>query len=374
MGSSLFFSMNLILIVGSVIMGLIFWVLPLSTVKGLNNYRISLKVLSVAYFVIGGLTIIQLYLGLPEVRLLSFIDLVIASLQAILFAFTLIILFNPSFVTRRFLIIQFFPVLFIIALWTISMFLWGNPILQNVMELRQNVNHPTVAIRILFVLFYIFQLVYFSWLFFGEEKKYTQQLDNYFSDNDRLQLKWVRYCYYAALVIATIAMFSFFFYSPVWVTACAGIYAFFYIGFGLYYIQYPKTFMVVEKAIDDALVVQEELEKDQRQLTWDKLRQRVIDEKYYLKTGVNIEEVAMQLQIGRTTLSGLINKEECVNFNMWINMLRVNKAKELLVKNPQWSILQVAEQVGFSEQSNFSRQFKLITHESPSVWRQQNLS
>lgn len=373
MGITVFFITNVLLIIGAVVMGLIFVVLPLPSIDGLKNYRISLKIIASAYFIIGGLTIVPLYFGFPEVRLLSPLELLISSLQAILFAFTLITLFNPLFVSLKFLIKHLLPVLFFIVLWSIFTVVWGNPNLSTLTELYQNATHPTVILRIIFVLFYIFQLNYLTRIFFREEKKYDHQLDNYFADNYRLQLKWVRYCFYVALVVGVSTLFTFFFNSTEWGNASAGIYALFYVVFGLFYIQYPKTFIQIEKIIEEEPLPRIEIPvKDQRLHSWNKLRQQVIDEGYYLNSGVNIEEIAQHLNISRTSLSGLINKEEGVNFNTWINMLRVRKAKELFKANPEYSILQVAEQVGFTEQSNFSRQFKLITKQSPSEWRQQN--
>jgi AraC-like DNA-binding protein len=176
-------------------------------------------------------------------------------------------------------------------------------------------------------------------------------------------------------LVGTVALSSFFFYSSAWVTATAGIYALFYVGFGLFYIQYPNTFTEIEQAITETeVIVPDETEKVNRLPTWDKLKQQVIQEKYYLNSGVTIEEIAQLLKIGRTSLSGFINKEERVNFNLWINTLRIEEAKKHLVNHPDFSIAKVSELVGFSEQSNFSRQFKLLTQQSPSEWRQQNLA
>ena len=140
-----------------------------------------------------------------------------------------------------------------------------------------------------------------------------------------------------------------------------------------FFIQYPQTFIQIEKAIEyEPVVTPDVLRTDNRQYNWKDLREQIINQKYYLKSGVNIEELAQQLQVGRTTLSGFINTEEGVNFNLWINKLRVDEAKQLLARESNYSIAQISEMVGFSEQSNFSRQFKLITNESPSTWRQEN--
>ena len=91
----------------------------------------------------------------------------------------------------------------------------------------------------------------------------------------------------------------------------------------------------------------------------------------YLKEGLTLEELAQTLLVGRTTLSNLINQEENVNFNTWINTLRIEEAKKKIIASPEYSILLVSELVGFSEQSNFSREFKKITGITPSGWKRQ---
>lgn len=372
MGNSIFFLMSTVLVLGCVIMGLVFFVFPLPSISGLRNYRISLKVLAIAYFLMGSLSTLPFVLELQEVRLLSPIDMVAASLQAIMFTFTLITLFNPSLVNRMFIFKHLFPVLLFIVLWSVFSALWGSPDLHTLTDLQQNMAHPTVLLCEIFALFYLFQLIYYTWMFHSEARKYDQHLDNYFADNYRLHLRWVSHSFYAALVVGATALLSFFFYSPEWVTTTTGIYAFFYIGFGLFYIQYPNTFIEIEKVIeDDVLILPEEIARDQRQLVWDELRKQVIDEKYYLNSGVNIEEMAQHLKIGRTTLSSYINKEEGMNFYLWINILRIEEAQQIFIQNPGISIAKVSEMVGFTEHSNFSRQFKLVAKISPSEWRQQ---
>ena len=93
-----------------------------------------------------------------------------------------------------------------------------------------------------------------------------------------------------------------------------------------------------------------------------------------IESGVTIEDLANKLNIGRTTLSNLINREEGVNFNTWINRLRIEEAKQLLIDNPDYTIAKISEMVGYTEQANFSRQFKQITGESPLLWRKQAAS
>jgi len=106
---------------------------------------------------------------------------------------------------------------------------------------------------------------------------------------------------------------------------------------------------------------------------WQSLKEQILANQYYLQSGINIEELSQQLGFGRTVLSTLINCEEGVNFNVWINTLRINKAKEYLISDPDKPLSAIAEMVGYTEHPNFSNQFKTITGESPLVWKEKQL-
>jgi AraC-like DNA-binding protein len=98
------------------------------------------------------------------------------------------------------------------------------------------------------------------------------------------------------------------------------------------------------------------------------MKHKIKSTKYYLRTGVNIEEMSQYLKIERTTHSTFNNNKEAMNFNMWINSLRIEEAKKSLIEFQEYNHALIAEMVGYSELSNFSRQFKNITKVSPSVW------
>ena len=64
-----------------------------------------------------------------------------------------------------------------------------------------------------------------------------------------------------------------------------------------------------------------------------------------------------------------INTMEGVNFNTFIGRLRIAEAQAIMNEAPSTSFAELAAMVGFSEQSNFSRQFKAITGFTPSEYR-----
>jgi AraC-like DNA-binding protein len=238
--------------------------------------------------------------------------------------------------------------------------------------LKELLWHPTVIVREITLLYYLYLLATLTKEFHKQEKKYQNEINNYFSDNSSLQLRWVKFCFYAALTTGLAALLSFIAFSEIFSLILDVIFTIFYLSFGIFYIQYPRTFIFIEPAIISLENTVDELPKNLKRNNWVEIKTQIITEKYFLTTGVNIEDMAHYLRIGRTSLSTMINNEEKVNFNTWINLLRIGEAKILIAENPNLSLTQIAEMIGFTESSNFSRQFKLITNQSPFVWRQEN--
>ena len=58
-----------------------------------------------------------------------------------------------------------------------------------------------------------------------------------------------------------------------------------------------------------------------------------------------------------------------VDFRTWRTNLRIEEAKNLLLENKDASINIIAEACGFSDKSNFHRQFVKIVGCSPKEWR-----
>lgn len=81
-------------------------------------------------------------------------------------------------------------------------------------------------------------------------------------------------------------------------------------------------------------------------------------DKPYLKEGLALPDVADQMGISGLQLSYYLNHYLGVNFNSWINRLRIGEAKRLIEANPQMQISDVASAVGYSEIAVFSRNFK----------------
>ncbi len=375
---------NTALVIVCLVMPLVFLRLPLPSTKKLRSYRISLRVLAANYLFLAAIIIVTVVVENVNAGMFSFILIFVASIITQLFSNTLIILYNPQFITKRYLFLHLIPIIVFTVLFILFSDRWGNPYLSNFHDLNKQLNHPTVILRLLFLVFYFFQLIYFSFLILKQEKIYKHNLDNYFAVNLRLQLKWIRYLFFLALTGCVLALISSFHSTQISAIVFRSLYIVFYLVFGLRYIQYPKTFYIIEPALSDADNKNDikctypcewgECEKETDPCEWRECKRKILEEKYYLQENVNIKEMAWFLKIGRTKLSSCINKEEKMNFNSWINTLRIEQAKLIFLENNNYNILQVSEMVGYNEQSIFCKQFKQITGQTASDWRKENAS
>ncbi len=373
----MYYFLNIILIIITLTMGIVLLIIPIPVSKGMKSYKISLKILSIAYLTIAFLNFIQLFFDSVEKNpeYFGFLNLLISSLQTILFSFTLITLLNPQFITRKKVFLNLLPILISLFLFTVSYLIYGDCVLNSIYQISNCTTLPTLIIRFLFFLFFVAQIVYFSILFYRAVEHYKNQLKNYFSETSRLELHWVKYAFISALVIGLLALSFQIYPHKIFDLIFPIILSFFYFIFAVKYINYNKLYTVIDTISEqDHQNLITNLGGKRSKFYWENYKKNIIEEKYYLQEGITLDEIALKLKISRATLSNLINKEENVNFNCFINRLRIEESQKILLKNPHYSFLTVAEMIGYSEHSNFSRQFKLTTGVSPSVWLKNNLN
>lgn len=89
----------------------------------------------------------------------------------------------------------------------------------------------------------------------------------------------------------------------------------------------------------------------------------------YLRPGLTIRELADTLHTNRTYLSEYIKATYDRSFRDWISGLRIDHAKQMLLRSPELTILEIAEKSGFLSPSHFMRTFKEHEACSPARWR-----
>ena len=91
----------------------------------------------------------------------------------------------------------------------------------------------------------------------------------------------------------------------------------------------------------------------------------------YRRKGITIYDIAKDLGIAPTMLSGVLNKHYNQRFNDYINAYRIEYVKKRLKSDKDWrklSIEGLAEDAGFSSRSPFYTAFKKYTGLTPSLY------
>ncbi|PLR95871.1 response regulator transcription factor [Bacillus sp. T33-2] len=84
---------------------------------------------------------------------------------------------------------------------------------------------------------------------------------------------------------------------------------------------------------------------------------------------LRLSGIAEEMHFNANYLSRLFSEEVGLSFSEFLLSYRVEMAKQLLARNRQWSVQQIAEKCGFSSQHHLSSAFKKFTQCSPTEYR-----
>lgn len=84
--------------------------------------------------------------------------------------------------------------------------------------------------------------------------------------------------------------------------------------------------------------------------------------------GITLSEMAKSFNISTGHLSNLFHEKTGESFSDYLNMIRLNKAKELL-KTTDYKIYRIADELGFNDAYYFSSWFKKLVGASPTTYR-----
>ena len=95
----------------------------------------------------------------------------------------------------------------------------------------------------------------------------------------------------------------------------------------------------------------------------------ITEQQLHLNTELSLPQLAEQSGWSKHNLSQAINQGAGKNFFDFVNSLRVEHAKKLLVSSANMSILDVSLDAGFNSRSAFYNAFKKHTQMTPSEFR-----
>jgi AraC-like DNA-binding protein len=124
-----------------------------------------------------------------------------------------------------------------------------------------------------------------------------------------------------------------------------------------------------DKPIHDKISSEIDNNDQKLYLLFTEIQQLMESEKFYLKPSITISDVSTAIGSNDKYISLSVNKFARMNFNYYINTLRIQEAKKkLLEENTESSIQDIAIACGFGNASSFIRVFKQITGLTPAYY------
>jgi AraC-like DNA-binding protein len=339
----------------------------------LRNYLKARRIMASAYLFLALCNVAEHFSrsSHDNIQLTQIITLLIGCSQSFLFTYVFITLINPQFLSGKKItrIVSLF-LLFVAVLFAIYVLCppeWFNGLLGA------------------YIIIYLYLIVRISLMFMAHYRRYMLSMDNFYSGDEALHLNWVRVSFFAALAIGVTALLNALFMSEWGALLFSVIVIVFYIIFAIRFLNYQFVFRYLEPAITPApaTVVEtllatsipenaNEIPGKMHSDTFVMLEKRIerwLADKGFTEAGITIDTLAALLYTNQKYLSSYINTRKKQTFRKWINELRIEEAKILLLQEPKTTLTEIFFRAGFSEKSHFLRQFKEQTGVSPTEWK-----
>ena len=95
-----------------------------------------------------------------------------------------------------------------------------------------------------------------------------------------------------------------------------------------------------------------------------RLEQLVIEQQLFRRPELSLDDLCLQVGSNRTYVSACVNKEAGMNFNSWINKIRIDDVLKA-IRAGERDLTDIYVAAGFASQTSFYRHFKLVTQMSP---------
>lgn len=91
-------------------------------------------------------------------------------------------------------------------------------------------------------------------------------------------------------------------------------------------------------------------------------------EKHFLDPEITIDTVKRNLLTNRTYISAMLKQEMNIPFRTYLNRLRIEEAKRLMMENPNEILDNIASGSGFASDSQLVKKFNEMEGKSPKIW------
>jgi len=242
------------------------------------------------------------------------------------------------------------------------------------------------------ILLFVINCVIHIIIFDRTYRRSLERLEQYYDEEEDSKIKWIRFCY--GMMMLTQMFVLVYMLLP---RGFMKIYTLWYVLFMLYFSANFISFLGSNKLLLDAFAyktlsgqeIKERIERRKRQkrgskepvqtdselteqemLRIERSLDRWVKEKRFREYDKTREQIAKELKTSKEMLHLYFSVRVGEDFKTWRTRMRIEESKRLLLENPEMSTNIVAELSGFSDRSNFHRQFTKIVGCSPKHWRE----
>jgi AraC-like DNA-binding protein len=216
---------------------------------------------------------------------------------------------------------------------------------------------------------YVLQSVFYLIIIVKEYKKHSFEIRNIFSNNQGVDLKWVKYIGYAFLLVFifnTIIHFvklNYLSSNTLLISVSYIIFSIFFMMLGIFTVLQKQVYENKDLEFEESGILFD------NSLNINKVKNVIETEKLFLNKDLTIFDLCYKLNTNRTYISNLINKEYGENFRTLINDFRLAEAKLIIkgkLENSESIKLEdISNDCGFNSYATFLRVFKLSNNKSP---------
>lgn len=298
--------------------------------------------------------------------------LIVTTFTSITISYSLINLVHPQYMDSSRFMLRLFMV-FLASVVLVESFFSGNSRLHKITL------YTGIAL-------FIFQSCYLIIIFDKAYKRSIELLEKYYDEDEEHKIKWIRFCYILTMLTNMIVLVYLFLPGSL-----IKLYTFFFILYMIYFAGNFISFLGSHKLLLDAVghtafseqntIFQKKKRKGREQETdganvpdnfreLEKALKKWVKDKKFREYDKSREETARELGTTKEMLHMYFTDRLGVDFRTWRTDLRINEAKTMLLEKKDCSINYVGEAVGFSDRSNFHRQFTKSVGCSPKEWRE----
>ena len=343
-------------------------------VKTKNTIATCYLVCSILFFVC------LKYSGMPQYEVFSsMMMLVVTVLSSAVLSFSLINLLDESYIEddKFYLNVGLVIVLSVIFMKSF----WWEPGLKR------------AAVHVVYIVFFLLQCIGHIIAYRKLYREGKRKLEQYYDEEEDHKLRWIHFCYVMMMLTQMFIL--------VYRTFPTGVMKVYNVWYSLFLLYFAANFISFlgshkmtldafaykalsgqdiaqalkkgrgrkKKADDiedkDDLSVSNETEFKRLERNLDKW----VKQKKFSEYDKSREEVAQELNTTKEFLHMYFTTRKGMDFKTWRTELRVQEAKRLLLENKELSINVIGEIAGFSDRSNFHRQFVKLVGCTPREWR-----